>query len=221
MRKSILGLFMLLCAAVSMYAQKFELSGAVGFQHHTRIRAKGADGFLGASSARQSSPVLSLGTAYNIDKWQLGVTASYTSFDFSYPSYMPQPNVRYFAAPKEMFGHFDAVPVTLCVNRKMPFKKFELYGGAKAGAVFSVNKKMLTSGDGVTNTVSDDGIATGYTAGVQFGGNYNFGRRMGINAEVGCNCTNFRQNFDPTYTFSIPAVLGFKYRFKPDTNKHR
>jgi hypothetical protein len=217
-------LFVFLFAAITMYAQKFELGASAGFQRNTRLHNKTIydPARITPPTGTGLEPVLSLKGMYNVNKWQLGLSVDFRKLNFTFPNMYTIPLNPNYWGRNESHGRLTCMPVSIFANRKISLKKFDLYGGASLGYAFSWVDKKLPQFESfsVDRTVGYSRGYQGFLGGVQVGGNYKLNKRMAINAEVGCQCFHFKQEkFDPSYTFSVPATLGFRYRLKPDTNK--
>lgn len=219
MKKTLLSICILLFAAITLYAQKFELGLNAGAQHSGYIRNLPMHGTVILASHKSVTPALSLKGIYNHKKWQLGLAIDYRKLNFAYTAITQEGNWMTCILPDPNTGSITYTPVSVLVNRKFSLKKLDLYGGA------SIGYAPIWASEGKFGDMPQKfSLANmgGLCCGIQCGGNYRVNNRIAINAEVGANYIHFKQDkFDPSYTFSIPATLGFRYRLKPDTNKLR
>lgn len=219
MKKTLLSICILLFAAITLYAQKFELGLNAGVQHNGHLRNLPTHGPVMLEPQMSITPALSLKGIYNHKNWQLGLSIDYRKLNFAHTTLPQDGDFMTCILPPTTTGSITYMPVSALVNRKFSLKKLDLYGGA------SVGYAPIWASEGKYGDMPQKfsfANKGGLCCGIQCGGNYRVNNRIAINAEVGANYIHFKQDkFDPSYTFSIPATLGFRYRLKPDTNKLR
>lgn len=153
----------------------------------------------------------------NFKKWQVGLSVS--AMQLTYINKM-QFWLEDMSTPfsEEPFGDKvvmanPAVPVTLFVNRKVDFKRVELYGGLSAGYVYLSQRIKYFTG-ATFQTYHNTG--SGYTIGAQLGGTYYITRHIGLNGELSAAYLQLcmKNDYIGTYhVWAFPATLGIRYRF--------
>lgn len=233
----------LLTLAFSMFvqfteAQKFEigLSGGLAFNSEMRMTSEYMH-LTTEQTPAHSGPAFSLRAAYNMGRWQAGISfdrrsATYRTYYFTgcicygVPSDMtPQQQLEFQqyitrSSYHETHSVSAYYPVQLFLNRKVSLNRYELTGGITGGYIFIPD---LKSGNYVPDDGSKHGLTirdpfnkngySGYCAGMQAGCTYSISKHVGINANISATYQRLHQGVQSqSYFFSYPVTAGIVYK---------
>ncbi len=223
MKKTIIAI--LVCAAATANAQKFEIGFNGGIGMNTNL--KSAWHKYSVPSEYQPFPflpVLSVKGIYNHKLWQYGLSleyrrVAYLQKDFKAVDLYPQPTLlpgtcyEYFGPYRYIaIGSTPVIPVKIFVNRKIKLHRFETYAGLSAGYLFIENSHRKFHINLESMTPNNNGY-NALSVGVQAGTTYFLTKRLGLNAEMTGDYLRFHSlNYIPVQMFSFPLSAGICYK---------
>jgi len=211
---TVLSLFL----ASSCFAQKIEL----GLNGGEVFNSAPVSGFYKSYSNNKPSDLSATGNlsiSYNYKKWQAGLSAGYMQLSYTagnndwmnFVDYFNTPSERFTPGSKPVIGNL-AIPVKLFINRKICFKKLDIYGGLSGGYAFMSYKYQ---GEPFPGNPYKTVTGCGADFGIQLGVNYNFSKHLVANLQLNGDYINYTYK-EPGFSgtlLAFPMTIGIHYRF--------
>jgi hypothetical protein len=161
----------------------------------------------------------------NFKKWQLGISAQAMQLSCINTQQIFWLQEGDVASPfststkgNKMILANPAVPLCFFVNRKVLFRREELFGGISAGYAFLYQKYKYSTG--IIANAPFENRGDGYTVGLHIGGTYHISKHIGLNGEIDADYIYLNWNKWPAegsaqqyYLFTYSATLGIRYSF--------
>ena len=207
MKPILISVFALLVAS-SLQAQKFQvgLNGGAVFSTSSLV----------SPQYHSDQHIFTAGTVsaqFDARHWQYGFSVGYRAGSFStaydeyiwcgYPSSPPNP------LSFKVHGSFREIPFRLFADRKITFKRMEMYIGSFLGYTFSTDKYFISESLRDYQTAYHNHWLVG---GIQVGGTYFITKQLGINAGIATEYNVLLSNLNYDRHF-YPITLGLRYKF--------